>query len=402
MNDLKIALISHEFPPFNIGGISSYCYDLAYNLATKQIKTRVICGATKGIVGREKVNQFLEIVRLPLLNYPPRYFWFQILNIGKFYDLISDCNIIHAVNPTASFFAFFYKKKYRKTLVTTQHQDELLTLKTLLQRSWSDITFGDVLMDALSYPIDNFFKRTLFNYADKIILPGRTTFNFMKRIQSPKIVDKISIVYNAVNVKEIQLRCRRTKNLKKSDFSIVCVSRLTSLKGVDKLFPHIKILFREFPDVKMKIFGNGPMRLNLLKKINREKLNQNVMLMGHLERDKIIPQINEATVAVFPTLLEVGPFISALEAMACKKPIVVFDLPFNQEFVQNMKTGIMAKAGDVEDFVNKIALLLSNEDLRNKIGRAAYLYVKQHHNWENTINDYIKLYKESLASGLER
>jgi hypothetical protein len=34
---LKVAIISHEYPPFFFGGIGSYCYNLASNLARKGI-----------------------------------------------------------------------------------------------------------------------------------------------------------------------------------------------------------------------------------------------------------------------------------------------------------------------------------------------------------------------------
>jgi glycosyltransferase involved in cell wall biosynthesis len=135
-----------------------------------------------------------------------------------------------------------------------------------------------------------------------------------------------------------------------------------------------------------------------MRTIRREKLSKNVSIMGHVAYDELLSHVSRASVAVFPTFLEVGPFISALEAMACRKPIVVFDLPFNREFIQHMKTGVMAKAGDMEDFISKIAFLLSNEDLRKDIGEAAYTYVRQNHNWKYLVNSYIKIYEGAVNS----
>ncbi|MEM2704226.1 MAG: glycosyltransferase, partial [Candidatus Bathyarchaeia archaeon] len=80
------------------------------------------------------------------------------------------------------------------------------------------------------------------------------------------------------------------------------------------------------------------------------------------------------------------------------KPIVVFDFPFNREFVKHMETGVMAKAGDMEDFIDKIVLLLSSEDLRIKIGENAFKYVEQNHNWERIVNNYIEIYKQAISS----
>jgi predicted AlkP superfamily pyrophosphatase or phosphodiesterase len=73
----------------------------------------------------------------------------------------------------------------------------------------------------------------------------------------------------------------------------------------------------------------------------------------------------------------VGPFVSALETMACKKPVVLFDLPFAREFMKDMYNGLMAKPMDVEDLSNKIGLLLSDRKLALKLGQNAFQYVKK-------------------------
>ena len=398
MSDLKVALISHEFPPFAIGGIANHCYDLAWNLARRQIKTKVICGTTRKIEEHRRVNRFLEVIRLPFLNYPPRYFWFQLINHRKLCKLIADCNILHGVNPTASLFSAYHEKKSGKALITTHHLNELQTLKMYVQMPLSELTFGDLMINALSYPLDDFIERKWFKYADQIIIPGYATYEFMKKVYPSEYMDKVSVIYNGINFDKIQaLRCN-AQSLEESDLSIVSFSRLVSLKGIGQLLSGIKKLFSDFPSAHLKIFGDGPLRPILVKTIRREKLERNVSIMGYVAYAELLSEVSRASFAVFPTFLEVGPFISALEAMACKKPIVVFDLPFNREFVQHMKTGVMAKAGDMNDFIDKMAFLLSNEDLRKEIGEAAYTYVRKNHNWKYLVNNYIKIYEENVNS----
>lgn len=396
-NDLKVALISHEFPPYIIGGIASHCYDLAYNLAKKQISTKVICGTIHNVQERTKINQFLEIIRLPVLNYPPRYLWFQLLNHKAFCKLTSDCNVIHGVNPTSSLsVALHFKAK--KALIMTHHLNELQTLKTCLQMPLSELTFGDLMINVLSYPLDDILEKTWFNYADRIIVPGFTTFQFMKQVYPSNVLAKVSVVYNAINFEKIQpLNCCN-QSLKNETTTIVSFSRLVSVKGIGQLLLHIKKIFHIFPNVRLEIFGDGPLRPILAKRVEKEGLSKNVKIMGHMKYVELLFHVRKASLAVFPTFLEVGPFISALEAMALKKPIVVFDFPFNREFVKHMETGVMAKAGDMEDFIDKIVLLLSSEDLRIKIGENAFKYVEQNHNWERIVNNYIEIYKQAISS----
>jgi glycosyltransferase involved in cell wall biosynthesis len=62
-----------------------------------------------------------------------------------------------------------------------------------------------------------------------------------------------------------------------------------------------------------------------------------------------------------------------------------------------METGVMAKPGDIIDLVSKIKLLLSNDDLRMKLGENAYQYVRENHNWTTLASKYVEIYKEALS-----
>jgi N,N'-diacetylbacillosaminyl-diphospho-undecaprenol alpha-1,3-N-acetylgalactosaminyltransferase len=86
----------------------------------------------------------------------------------------------------------------------------------------------------------------------------------------------------------------------------------------------------------------------------------------------------------------------ALGAMACKKPVVAFNVPFAREIIGNGYNGMLAKAFDPKDLSNKIGTLLSDNKLRLKLGRNAYSFVKLRHNWDLQADQYLKVY-ERLA-----
>jgi glycosyltransferase involved in cell wall biosynthesis len=400
MHGFRIALISHEFPPYTIGGIGSHCYDLAHNLAKKGVETKVLCGTTDGVEKTTRVNSHLEVTRLPFLNFPPRYFWFQTINYKKICALTSDCSVIHGANPLASLSLAFYLRNSSKVTVTTHHLNELQTLKMYVQTPLSELTLGDLAINALSYPLDDYIERTWFKYADRIVVPGHSTYEFMERILPRKYLAKISVIYNGIDLDKIEGLSRDAQReramLDRDESSIVCFCRLVSLKGIGQLLKNIKPLFSDFPSTHLKIFGGGPLRNILVKHIHKSGLDENVSIMGHVPYEELIAQVSEASVAVFPTFLEVGPFISALEAMACRRPIVVFDLPFNREFVRHLDNGVVARAGDMIDFIGSIELLLGDPKLGQKIGENAYSYVKQNHNWALLVDKYIELYEATL------
>ncbi|MFX0203275.1 MAG: hypothetical protein ACFFCW_44795, partial [Candidatus Hodarchaeota archaeon] len=95
---MKVALLSHEG-----GGISSVSHGLAESLAKKKIPTGIFTGTPTRGLQTEKLNEFLEVIRFPILNFPPRSVWFQVMHFNKLLDQLKKYKIIHAISPDASF-----------------------------------------------------------------------------------------------------------------------------------------------------------------------------------------------------------------------------------------------------------------------------------------------------------
>jgi glycosyltransferase involved in cell wall biosynthesis len=62
------------------------------------------------------------------------------------------------------------------------------------------------------------------------------------------------------------------------------------------------------------------------------------------------------------------------------------------EIITNGRNGILAKPADSQDLSEKIQLLLSNWEQRLEIGKNAYDYVREEHNWDRQIEKYAKVY----------
>lgn len=69
-----------------------------------------------------------------------------------------------------------------------------------------------------------------------------------------------------------------------------------------------------------------------------------------------------------------------LEAMALGKAVIVSETWGTADYVENMKTGILVRPGDVEDLKKAICYLLEKEDRRKEIGRRAQAVVRKKYN----------------------
>jgi glycosyltransferase involved in cell wall biosynthesis len=79
--------------------------------------------------------------------------------------------------------------------------------------------------------------------------------------------------------------------------------------------------------------------------------------------------VRQAAVCVFPSYAEAMP-LSWLEAMACVKPVVAYDIGWASEVVAHERTGLLVPLGDVEKLSAAIVRLLCDGALRNHFGAA--------------------------------
>jgi glycosyltransferase involved in cell wall biosynthesis len=216
----------------------------------------------------------------------------------------------------------------------------------------------------------------------------------MRRIYPNLAHKKISVIYNGINFDKFN---KIIDSQSEKDLSIIFYGRLTWIKGILHLIKSVALLKGEFPELRLKVCGRGPLEGRIQVLIRKLKLKENVFVLGHLPHNNLMKEIIESSIVVLPSLYEVGPFISGLEAMACKKPLICFDLPFTREFILNMHNGVLAKANDVKDLSDKIYLLLSDTDLRRKLGKNAYEYVISKHNWDLLVKKYLDIYENCIS-----
>ena len=75
-----------------------------------------------------------------------------------------------------------------------------------------------------------------------------------------------------------------------------------------------------------------------------------------------------------------------LEAMACGTPVVAWDDGGGpSEAIIDGKTGYLAKPYDVHDFAEKVLKVLSDEELRETMGREAILHVRGSFPWKRHV-----------------
>ena len=152
--------------------------------------------------------------------------------------------------------------------------------------------------------------------------------------------------------------------------SFIAVGRLEAQKNYQDMLAAWKIVAERHPDWQLKIFGKGDCRNSLMKQISSLGLENKVLLLGHTKN--IREEMLASSGLVMSSLYEGFPMV-LLEAQAAGLPIVSYTCPCGPaEIVEDGKSGILVKPGDVEGLASGICRLIEDEEFRCNCGRNSY------------------------------
>ncbi|MCK4434720.1 glycosyltransferase family 4 protein, partial [Candidatus Bathyarchaeota archaeon] len=232
---MKVALLSNEG-----GGISSATYGLAYSLSKKKICTTVFTG-TNDRLGTEKINSYLDIVRLPGFDLPPRALWLQLRNLRLLSRLPLKFNVIHGVSPYTSLAYAFLKRKEQKPFITTIHGTPRGALKAFANSPVSSWTPSDFGVNVVELPLNDFTIKKCITSSDHVVVCSYVALNELRAYHNIK-TSKFSVIYNGINFDEIEnVKIDIDKN-NQSDFVILYAGRLFWIKGIMFLLKAFEIL----------------------------------------------------------------------------------------------------------------------------------------------------------------
>ena len=231
-----------------------------------------------------------------------------------------------------------------------------------------------------------------YKLGDVIITPtiySKRLLEKYKGLENKKIyaisngIDLDFFKYNQEYGKEFREKYGYTKN----DKVIVGIGLYIERKGIVDFVE----LAKKMPEYKFIWFGYSPLAAATypVRKAVNTKLD-NLKFAGYVEKDMIRSALNGCDLYLFPTLEETEG-IPIIEAMACKTPSIVRNIPIFDEWLVEGKN--MYKAKDIDEFEEKIKKILNKElpDLTDN-----YRQVVEERNMKNIGKKLREVYEEVL------
>jgi len=392
LDNPRVALISHEYPPYLIGGVGSYCHDLSHFLSKREVPTTVLCGRAPRRE-EQRINEYLSVIRLPLPDIPLRAYWFQVRNYSVLRSAFKEFDVVHAINPQSSALATF-PHVVGHALITTMHGVPRFRSKAFFNAPLGHWTLREFVSNTYEAAVDHALHKLCFKNSSKIVAVSRNSLEEARVAFHNFPIDRATLIPNGIDFERIDRIRNSIKYPPETDGeSLLFCGRLVWIKGVLQLVEAVARLKRDFPNVRLRIAGIGPLSGTLHELVRRLGLTENVEFLGYLPPDNVVAEIIRSCIVVLPSTYEAGS-IGMLEALACGRPLVAFDYPFAREYVTDSHNGLLARPGDANDLYGKIRLLIRDKSLRDGLARHAYEFAFEQHNWRTLTEKYIELYRQ--------
>lgn len=159
----------------------------------------------------------------------------------------------------------------------------------------------------------------------------------------------------------------REFNLPQNSLTVGIVAQLIPRKGHRYLLDALPPLLKEFPTLRLLIFGRGPLERDLRARIATLNLQHAVHLTGF--RDDLPTWLGGLDILVHPAEIE-GLGVSLLQAAAAALPIITSRAGGMPEVVLDNHTGLLTAVGDIPAIQAALRRLLTDATLRHALGQA--------------------------------
>ena len=339
---MRILLYSSVFWP-SLGGVETITATLAENIVRLGNECIVV---TETPSDKEDIRSY-RVVRHPTLR--------------ERFELARQCDLVHSNGASLAMFPF--ARLNNKPFIWTHNGYQVSCVDGL---GWVD---GDPApMTPIASLIYHLQKKGLVHFLKesvKLAVRRYVAANVDLNIAATQWVAKRQPLKNQVVAYTPypldQFKASRSVGYKNYDF--IYVGRLVSEKGVSDLINafHLLISSPNYRKKTLAIVGDGNIKPTLEKLVTELQVADQVFFLGSKYGKELVEIINQAQIAVVPSVWEEPMGGVALELLAAGKNIIVSELGGHAECVGN--AGLKFKNGDYQSLYECMLKLLTDQPL---------------------------------------
>jgi len=351
-------------PMLDVGGVETGTVDLARELVKRGHKVTVISG------GGSMVKELAEInARHIKLTVYKKSLFTVLKMISRLERIIKDerIDIVHARSRVPAIIAFFATRRTDASFITTAH----------------------------GYYSTHILSRVMAWGRFVIVASSIVGRHMIEDFGVPR--ERIRFIPRGVDLEKFKFN-PIDESRQKSEYRIGVVGRITPIKGHAFFLQAIARVARMFPKVKVLIVGDAPKAKPeykenlkaLIRKLNIERL---VEFLG--SRHDIPEIMSELDLLVLSSVGQEAFGRVIIEAGASGVPVISGRIGGAVDIIEDGKTGILVKPGDIIEMVDSIMKLLKDRSLARALAIRARKKVEAEYSLTRMAEDTIKVYEEA-------
>ncbi|CAM8391295.1 glycosyltransferase [Candidatus Methylopumilus planktonicus] len=382
---MNILFISDVFFP-RVNGVSTSINTFATELKALGHQVTLIAPS---YTDEDKQEEWIVRVPSHKIYFDPED---RLMNFGKLKALLpwirdKHFDVIHIHTPfTAHYVGIHFGKKLDIPVVETYHT-----------------FFEDYLHHYLPF-IPQFISRKLArtisrrqcNAVDGIVSPSKPMLDVLKQygIKTPAEVVATGLDDSSfANVDGEHFRL--SHDIPLTQPMLLFVGRVAHEKNIGFLLEmHVKLI-KKHPDALLVITGEGPAEDSIKYSIDKLGISNKVRMIGYLDRShELIACYKAADIFVFASKSETQGLV-LLEAMAQGTAVVaIAELGTKSILIEG--EGVLIAKDDINDFADKVSVLLSDAPKRKMIGEKGRQYAQEKWGAGVLAKKVAKFYKSTI------
>ncbi|MFH1478940.1 MAG: glycosyltransferase [Candidatus Omnitrophota bacterium] len=359
MNILQI------LPALEVGGVETGTIDLSRELMKRGHNVIVVSNGGKMV--KHLVDMEARHIKLPVHK---KSLVTIIKMIKRLRYIIQEENvdIVHARSRVPAIIAFFAARSTRANFITTAHGYYSTHLLSKVMGWGKFVIVASTIMGR--HMIENF----------------KVPHERLRFI--PRGVDLEGFNFNPPDQSDA-----------KSEYKIGIVGRITPIKGHSFFLQSIARVIRIFPKVKILIVGDAPKekpeyRRNLELLIKKLDIERFVEFLG--SRDDMPKIMSSLDLLVSSSVGQEAFGRVIIEAGASGVPVVSTRIGGVVDIIEDNKTGLLVKPGDIKEMVDAILKVLKDRNLARNLAIEARKKVEKEYNLNAMAERTIKVYEEAI------
>jgi glycosyltransferase involved in cell wall biosynthesis len=232
----------------------------------------------------------------------------------------------------------------------------------------------------------------------RIVFCGEATRASMSRLLRWVARGKAYVVPNAVDLAGIDRVAAGAGQDGTRPLTVVWFGRLVPIKDPMVLLDAFDRA-RQGDGMRLVIVGDGALRPALESEIARRGLESDVCITGMVDRQAVYRHVAAADLFVSVSRGEGLP-VAVLEAMACRIPVVLSDIPPHREVATGLDVIPLVPPGDAEGFATEIRRMAARgRDERSAIGAQCRHVVEDRYGLAGMHERYRSIYADARADG---